>query len=103
MIAAGNLIVTIVDNDPNAVADNIAKNSLSVYPNPAAGFVMIPMEGVAGAAQVLLFNSVGQLVTSVSSEGNAAVRLGMNSLPAGMYTVQVVTEKEIKTGTVVKQ
>ncbi|MCC3156883.1 T9SS type A sorting domain-containing protein [Hymenobacter sp. 15J16-1T3B] len=78
---------------------------LSVYPNPAGQWVRVEWPGVSTAtATVLLCNAQGQTVQRVSvAAGQAAARLELGPLPAGLYVVRVVTAGRTLTRQLVKE
>ena len=72
----------------------------SVYPNPAKDVVSINCEGTE---EIYLFNSVGQKLETINTNGNHSIQIDMAGLPGGVYVLQAVshgcaiTRKIIKT------
>ena len=72
----------------------------SVYPNPTKDMVSIDCEGTE---EIYLFNSVGQKLETISTNGNDHIQIDMAGLPSGVYVLQAVshgctiTRKIIKT------
>jgi hypothetical protein len=71
--------------------------SVKVYPNPATDYVTV--ESPANST-LLLYNSVGMLVYQ-GIDGNKKVSVA--SLPSGVYTLQVVSDKGVATQKIIKK
>lgn len=59
---------------------------VSVYPNPTNDNITVEAEGLQ---QVMVYNTIGQLVYSQACEGNAAA-INLGNVEAGFYLVKVV-------------
>lgn len=70
----------------NAVEDVIFQD-VSVYPNPTKGNFTVEAENLQ---QVMVYNTVGQLVLNQHCEGNSAV-LNLSNVESGLYMVKVFT------------
>jgi hypothetical protein len=81
--------------DPTAIYD-VDDNALVVYPNPTTGWVTIAAEGVR---RVEVFNVNGQLTRLVYDSS----AIDLSELPAGVYTLRVVTNQGRMIGRVVKR
>lgn len=80
--------------DPTGVAENpIQAESLKIYPNPATSFVTIETEGMQ---TVNIYNMMGQLIKSVSSNGVSEVRLNVFEWAHGVYFVEGLDDKGFK-------
>lgn len=80
--------------DPTGVAENqIQTESLKVYPVPASSFVTIEAEGMK---TINVYNALGQLVKSVSADGNAEVCLDVSEWAAGVYLVEGLDDNGFK-------
>ncbi len=78
--------------------------SVGVYPNPNDGNFRIQLNGYeSGKAQVMIMNSVGQLVyeASVSVDSNVSVHDVSLRLAAGTYFVKVINGADIVTSSVI--
>ena len=74
--------------DPLGVVENqIQTESLKIYPNPASSFVTIETEGMQ---TINIYNTLGQLVKSVSTKGASEVRLDVSEWAYGTYMVEGV-------------
>ena len=70
----------------NAVED-VNDQQVSLYPNPTKGSFTVSAENLQ---QVMVYNTVGQLVLNQQCEGNSAV-LNLNNVESGIYMVKVFT------------
>lgn len=87
--------------DPLGVAENqFETESLKVYPNPASSVITIEAEGI----QIInIYNALGQLVKSVSTNGVSEVHLDVSEWASGVYFVEGVGDKGMRReGTFVK-
>jgi len=78
--------------------------SVGVYPNPNDGNFRIQLNGYeSGKAQVMIMNSVGQLVyeASVSVDSNVSVHDVSLRLAAGTYFVKVINGADIVTSSII--
>ena len=72
--------------DPSGTAENqIVPDAMKIYPVPASSFVTIETEGMQ---TVNIYNTVGQLVKSVSPRGASEVRLDVSEWATGTYLVE---------------
>ena len=72
--------------DPVGVSEGQNQtDSIKVYPVPASSFVTIETEGMQ---TVNVYNTVGQLVKSVSPRGASEVRLDVSEWASGAYLVE---------------
>ena len=82
---------------------NASALQLSVSPNPTTDFVSVQLESAENtSAQVNVSNLLGEILQTKTvqlTSGANRFDLGLQSLPAGTYLVQIATEK---TGAVVK-
>ena len=61
-----------------------------IYPNPAGSFVTIAFENPAGSAcEILVFNSMGQLVREIHNVTDETAVLQRNSLSEGLYYFRI--------------
>jgi autotransporter-associated beta strand protein len=82
--------------------EQMAGNRVIVYPNPASETVTIKIERVHAEAVVCLFNANGQRIYSDRMTGTAKT-IPVNTLPAGVYYLQVKNGAEIIMKKIVKQ
>ena len=71
---------------PEGVEEN-AIGHVSLYPNPTNDSFTIEAENIQN---VMVFNTIGQLVHNQACEGNSVV-VNLNGVDAGIYMVKVVT------------
>ena len=67
--------------------EELGAEQVSVYPNPNNGSFTVEGEALQ---QVMVFNTLGQLMLSSSCEGNSAV-INLNGVEPGFYMVKVIT------------
>ena len=79
------------DFEYDAASEN--EMEVSVYPNPAADYLIINAEDIN---HITLINALGQVVSDQIVEGNEE-RVDVSQLPAGNYFVKVRTESKILT------
>jgi hypothetical protein len=72
---------------------NTEANTVSVYPNPAQTFINIQSASVV--SDVELYDIAGRLVKKETNLGQYQLRLDLNNLSKGVYSVKVTTEKGI--------
>ena len=77
---------TISTKYGTAAIDEIANETYKIYPNPANEILSIEGENIK---QVNVYNTVGQLVKSVSCNDNT-VKVNVGDLQNGMYIVNVI-------------
>ena len=80
--------------DPTGTVENqIVPDGLKIYPNPASSLITIEAEGMQS---VNIYNALGQLVKSVSTEGVSEVRLDVSEWVSGVYLVEGVGDNGFK-------
>lgn len=76
---------------------------VDAYPNPAKNTVSINLTTSSNAGEINIFNETGLIKLQQSvSLNNPTVTLNIESLPAGIYLLQLVTEQEIYTSKIIK-
>jgi len=76
---------------------NGGSSAISIFPNPAADFVTISMEGIQGSMAVAVFDIRGErVITGVA--GRDRITLDISTLTPGLYFVQVVSGNKTMTG-----
>ncbi|MCH8318320.1 MAG: T9SS type A sorting domain-containing protein, partial [Bacteroidetes bacterium] len=83
---------TIVVINTTGISEDL-NESLKIYPNPAAGMLIIQSDGIK-IESIKLINSLGQIVIDVKPEGYVT-KLDISKLTEGNYIVQVETEKGV--------
>lgn len=82
---------------------NTTKTEIIAYPNPAKNSISINIITSAGTGVIKLFNETGVLKLQQQVDLNeTTVTLNIESLSAGVYTLQLVAENEIYTSKVIK-
>ena len=84
------MIDDIMITSVTAINDNNLNAGIKVYPNPATNFVNVTSE--VEISNVRIVNYTGQLVYSQNVSDNN-VKISTSELPAGIYILQMETEK----------
>ena len=71
----------------------------SVYPNPVQNILNVNCKDIE---QVSLFNTVGQKIESLSTEGRENIQIDLSGLPSGMYILQANRQGRTLTRKIVK-
>ena len=97
--------------DTTAISETLSIDA-KVYPNPVEGQLNVQAEGLQ---KVVVYNQLGQQMTSLRAERSEAkqpegsstkgrksnLTLNLNEFPAGLYLIQLITDKGIVTKNVV--
>ncbi|MEX1190154.1 MAG: FG-GAP-like repeat-containing protein [Bacteroidia bacterium] len=83
--------VTVSVEDVTGIQD--ANNQLQISPNPASNFLRV--SGADVNASFRIFDTSGRLVDYVNSSSNGVI--SVDSYPAGMYILQVISKNKIST------
>ncbi|MCR4849453.1 MAG: exo-alpha-sialidase [Bacteroidales bacterium] len=77
-----------------SVTENPEKeDTLKVYPSPTSTFINIETEGF----QVLnIYNSAGQLVRTIKTNGDPEVRIDVSGMAAGLYLIEALDQNGSK-------
>ncbi len=73
----------------------VGNDVLSVYPNPATSSATILNKGDLKMEQVWVYNVLGQVVYRAKATRNDTHTISLNGMAAGVYTIQVQTDKGI--------
>lgn len=95
----GAIMIRLSEDPSLSVAQNIANADVNVYPNPVVGEATVEVNG-AVASTIAVVDLTGKTVyTTTASEGTSKVSFSTAHFAAGVYTVNVSTDK----GTVSKK
>ena len=61
---------------------------VTIYPNPAADYIVIELETGFDAANVVIYNAQGQMMLIENITNNYSINI--NTLPAGLYNVHIM-------------
>jgi len=81
-----------VVGDCDSGIENIAEQSVSVYPNPATEYINISGENIAGIQMCNLLGEVVYYNSSVVPRRDATIVISTENMPAGSYFVRVRME-----------
>lgn len=95
----GAIMIRLSEDPSLAVSENLANVHVSIFPNPVAGEAAIEVNG-AVASTISVVDLTGKAVyTTTVSEGTSKVTFDTSGFSAGIYTVNISTEK----GTITKK
>ncbi|MFI5220196.1 MAG: T9SS type A sorting domain-containing protein [Bacteroidia bacterium] len=98
----------VVINCSVGIAENSASvNNISVYPNPASGFVTVNYSmQKAGLVNIDIINVMGAVVSHHENAANAGankLKLDISKITNGVYTVKTTVGTDVFTNTIVKK
>jgi hypothetical protein len=74
-------------------AGSVSPESLFVFPNPATNSISLGSTGISGTAEIEIHNSLGIKVKRVLGY-KPDTKLDVHSLPAGVYTIMVISQNK---------
>jgi hypothetical protein len=89
----------------NAKVAEISNSEITIYPNPINNQATIDLGNVTNAVRVSVFSVKGELVLSLTIQGEKLVKLNISNLANGTYSLQLLDSKgnTIKTEKLVVQ
>ena len=76
--------------DPTSIGEtSFPKETLGIYPVPASSLVTIKVEGMQ---TIHVYNTLGQLVRSISVDGISEIRLDVSKMTPGVYSVEAMDQ-----------
>lgn len=94
-----NTVSVLVANDEPFAFEN----EMAVYPNPTQGKVHLKVNQGEIIARIKISDMTGKAFSLIEGEGGVEQILDLSLLPAGLYLVEVETDKGMKIGKVVLQ
>jgi hypothetical protein len=88
-----------------ALKENVASNSVSVYPNPTNGILSVKIDNLQlNNATIKVINLSGQTVyaNTLRTFANATTSIDLSNQSNGVYFVQIVSDKQVITKRVIK-
>lgn len=89
-------------NENDVVSDNSSENSMTIFPNPTNGVFTLKFEEIEDKAEVVVYNSVGEIVLSKSINNENLIELNIEDQPKGVYFVKVVSENNVMVKQLIK-
>lgn len=80
--------------------EELKTNAATYYPNPTIDHLTIELEKSIEMATVKIINSIGQIIYNQEVKSKESINTAF--LTSGIYTIQIDTEKGVKTGKLVK-
>ena len=92
----------MLENQPNAIEEELFGGAIAVYPNPSSGYVTLQLPAPqAGKTKVTLSDISGRKIsTHKIAEGQTSITVGNQMLLPCIYLVQL---KHPNSGTVAKR
>ena len=84
--------VNVIAPGSIGIADNEKKGMFSIYPNPASDYVTIQLAEDVNNATIKVYNLLGEL-KSITNASQAKTDIDISKLAAGVYIIEVVTDK----------
>ncbi len=100
-IAAEAIAIDYRNNQ--AVKENLAENTFTVYPNPANDVVNILSKTNTGINKVVVTNLTGQTVLTEKFNNTKSVNLNISGLNSGLYLISVYNNGHVFTSKLLKQ
>ncbi len=89
----------VADNITGIEANAVNVASLSVYPNPSKGNIIVSLKNYQAnnPIEVNVYNFIGQKVKTISAEGavNSQININTLGLEKGMYVIEVKSGSEV--------
>jgi hypothetical protein len=96
-----NFVIILPDDLPNAVGRT---ELFTTYPNPVQDQINITFsEQAAGEVNLILFNSLGEIIWKRSKEAGLEYSIPFTDYPAGLYYLKAECNKEIQTRKLIKK
>jgi len=83
--SGARLAITVLANRTKA-----NELSMQIYPNPTRGLVYLSQLAATGPLQATCYNSLGQLVRTVTLVASTTLMLDLSGLTPGLYTLRLV-------------
>ena len=78
-------------------------HGISVYPNPFSERIIISPDGTQEPVNLSLYSATGQLMMTVSVNGNERIELATDALPAGVYLLKSSNSQASYSTTLIKE
>jgi hypothetical protein len=82
--------------DTTAQIENLHLSSFNIYPNPTIDFVFIESPNER-TFQINIFSAQGTLLKSIQNSNSTRTSISFESLPKGMYFIQIKTNNQVST------
>jgi hypothetical protein len=86
---------TIMIQFPAVGVNEIGKENVQIYPNPATQFVNV--KSTLAIHQIEVMNFVGQTITTMKNVESKTARIDVSTVSAGVYFVKVYTSEGVRT------
>lgn len=102
--ATGKGITSLMFADNLVATENeLFKQSIAIYPNPASSEVNVTFERSSGTTQVQVMTLQGQVVLTKSYDANAKISVELTDIQAGHYLLMIKNEEHEAMFSLVKE
>ena len=77
---------------PDEAVNDVSASKIAIYPNPAASFVTLTIEGANGEVEYSLIDISGRIIRHKTVNAASAERIDLSGLANGTYFVRVTNE-----------
>ncbi|MCB0753984.1 MAG: T9SS type A sorting domain-containing protein [Flavobacteriales bacterium] len=86
-----------IATDPASIGNDwLTENGISVYPNPAIDQLIVNMSNASESVDgVVIRNMMGQIVSTISVQGQQRLEIEVASLTSGVYMIEFQNENSI--------
>ena len=84
-----NMAYSILSVEQGGAVGEILASSYKVYPNPVKDILTIKGDSMS---QIMIYNSLGQLVKSIEGNNDNTVEVNVKGLQNGMYFVNIIND-----------
>jgi hypothetical protein len=102
LTSSHNLMYTIQNNPAISIPENQLENSFSLYPNPATEVITIEFKETRKNIALSVFDMSGKEVYQKEMKRGTNTRLTISEWPAGIYSMQVRSDKGTETQVFIK-
>ena len=77
---------------PDEAVNDVSASKITIYPNPAASFATLTIEGANGKVDYSLIDLSGRIIRHKTVNAESAERIDLHGLASGTYFVRVTNE-----------
>ncbi|MGB3547250.1 MAG: PA14 domain-containing protein [Saprospiraceae bacterium] len=94
---------SVPGSEPAQIAGAAAVTAIDLYPNPAGAEVILDLPYGLNVEHVVISNAMGQVVRTLVPGGESRLRIDLNGLARGVYTVSVLEPEGKRTLRLIKE
>jgi hypothetical protein len=100
-----DVMIRMVVSTPTGALTSLKANQQeslgSIYPNPFSNQINISLSEEANS--IVIYNAIGQLITTIAANGKKNINLDATNWPKGIYFVQIAESNKLTTKKIVKE